>query len=87
MPLYDFRCPVCGTIEEHIVSDALPRSCEKCGGETHRVFSGFPMIKFKGMGLPSRRKWMDNWTPDSLPFSDGVKVHGSPYESKDAVGV
>ena len=82
MAMFDFRCPSCNSVEEVLVREIKPRPCEKCGADMFRIFSGFPMIHIRGMGLPARRKWMDNWTPESASFQDKVSVHGAPYESK-----
>jgi putative FmdB family regulatory protein len=77
MPLYDFRCPVCGKIEERFLpinSDA-PVCCE-----VPMEYGAGSVVSFriKGLGYNSRRKWMDNWTPESKPFTTGSE-HGEKY--------
>ena len=44
MAIYDFACPICGWIEEHIVSpsisDPIPEKCPRCNeGKMERQFS------------------------------------------------
>ncbi len=77
MPLYDFICSVCGKKIEKFqhMSAEPPNCCEKpmsygCGSCTS--------FHIKGLGYNSRRKWMDNWTPESKPFSTG-SLHGEKY--------
>lgn len=66
MPLYDYKCDKCGTIREVVqLGDKEPICC----GISMRRKIGLPAyIRIKGEGYPSRRKWMDNWTPESPPF-------------------
>ncbi|MCD6119118.1 zinc ribbon domain-containing protein [bacterium] len=43
MPLYEFQCEKCGSIEELLVSFSEANSgdlvCENCGGKIKRIFS------------------------------------------------
>jgi len=74
MPIYDFHCEKCKkTIEVvQIVKGYVPQCC----GQPMIQKIGMPaMIRIKGQGYPSRRKWMDNWTPGSPPFPTS-SVHG-----------
>jgi putative FmdB family regulatory protein len=77
MPVYDLSC-VCGYETErfqHINSVAV---CPECGNTLKRGPGSFAMSRIKGQGYPSRRKWMDNWTPESKPFQIG-SIHGEKY--------
>lgn len=38
MPIYCYKCPNCGTEEEHLeLNNQIPRLCAKCGKETERI--------------------------------------------------
>ncbi len=78
MPIYDYRCPVCGNeIEKYQGADSPPPECQSCKVGMERVYSPIAFIKFDGM-FPARRVWMDRWTPDSEKFSTGSQ-HGERY--------
>lgn len=51
MPLYEYRCEVCGKNVEVIqkFSDPPVSECEDCGGPMERLLSP-PSIQFKGAG-------------------------------------
>src|SRR3989304_4541269 len=51
MPLYDYRCVMCGHEVEvmHTVDGAGPTTCEACGGTMRKALSS-PAIHFKGSG-------------------------------------
>jgi len=53
MPLFDFRCKVCGAVVEELVlnGEDMPKKCPKCGGELERIFSGSVGLSFKGSGF------------------------------------
>ena len=54
MPLYDVRCPRCGTVEERHTQQADAKlDCRNCGGETERLFTGSFRLK---TGYPA---WVD----------------------------
>jgi putative FmdB family regulatory protein len=75
MPLYEYRCKVCGHRFEKIQSFSAPdeKECPVCKGEVERLISA-PAVQFKGSGFystdyPSKSS--------SAPKSDG----GSKSES------
>ena len=42
MPLYDYKCVVCGHEEEHVIpmaSSSEPITCEKCGMRSERIIT------------------------------------------------
>ncbi len=51
MPLYEYRCSVCGEKVEIIQksSDTPLKNCPTCGGAMKKLFSP-PMLQFKGSG-------------------------------------
>ena len=51
MPLYEYKCDTCGSIEEVIqkVADLPLKICSQCGGPLHKLLSS-PAIQFKGSG-------------------------------------
>lgn len=79
MPLYDFKCRVCGEVEELLLSrvvEALP--CSKCGGISVRQISSPAVIKVLGSWNSPRGRWARNWTPNSPKFHTG-SYHGEKY--------
>ena len=52
MPLYDYRCTVCGKETEirHGFNDTNAEPCPHCGGALVRVFNPAPIV-FKGSGF------------------------------------
>lgn len=52
MPLYEFRCKVCGKRTEVLrkVGDFTPPPCSACGGETEKQMSA-GSFEFKGSGF------------------------------------
>jgi putative FmdB family regulatory protein len=52
VPLYEYRCTVCGHVFEKIQSFSAPdeKECPKCGGAVERLLSA-PAIQFKGSGF------------------------------------
>jgi len=56
MPLFDFECPHCGEIQEHLVLGREPPSCRKCGrAELHKITS-LPAPVGKSAGLIARAR-------------------------------
>jgi putative FmdB family regulatory protein len=51
LPLYEYQCQKCGTVNEKIqkFSDPPLKTCEKCGGKLERLVSS-SAIQFKGSG-------------------------------------
>ncbi len=51
MPLYEYRCLICGDTFEVIqkFNQPLLEKCPKCGGKLTKLLSP-PMIQFKGSG-------------------------------------
>jgi len=51
MPLYEYKCDVCGATFEVIqrFSDAPIETCRTCGGPVRKLLSA-PAIQFKGSG-------------------------------------
>jgi len=72
MPIYDYRCDKCGqTIEILQLGDEKSPIC--CERAMRRLISVPAMI-----GKKARKKWAENWTPDSPPFRTG-SLHGEKY--------
>lgn len=76
MPLYDYRCALCGKVTEvrHGFDDAFTGTCPACGGALQRVFNPAPIV-FKGSGFyvtDSRKKSSDASKSDA-PKSDAPK--------------
>ena len=51
MPLYEYKCDKCGSVEEAIqkVDDMPLKKCSRCGGPLRKLMSS-PAIQFKGSG-------------------------------------
>ena len=51
MPLYEYRCQVCGEISEVLqrMDDAPLSECPRCGGALRKMASA-PALQFKGSG-------------------------------------
>ncbi len=68
MPLYEYRCPQCGTFEKmQKFSDPVLRECPTCGQGVTKLLSA-PAIQFKGTG----------W------YVTDYAGKGKPGDSKDA---
>jgi putative FmdB family regulatory protein len=51
MPLYEYKCDVCGRFEKIVqFSDPPLAACPTCGGTVQKLFSS-PAIQFKGSGF------------------------------------
>ncbi len=76
MPIYDYSCEKCKGIRETIqLGDVTAPEC--CGKPMRRLPTIPAIVRVQGQ-YPSRKKWMDNWTPDSPAFSTG-SLHGERY--------
>lgn len=75
MPLYDYRCIVCGKVIEvrHGFSERFSEACAACGGALQRVFNPAPIV-FKGSGF---------YVTDSRAKRDGKKI-GDAKKGDDA---
>lgn len=56
MPLFDYKCRVCGHVQEELVGSILDIyepiiDCNICGGLIKRIISGSAGIRFKGSGF------------------------------------
>lgn len=52
MPLYDFKCPKCGTLIDAIQSYSAPApKCPNCGTEMTKEVSKPAGFEFKGSGF------------------------------------
>ncbi|MGB9814214.1 MAG: FmdB family zinc ribbon protein [Thermovenabulum sp.] len=52
MPIYDYRCAVCGDFEyEQNIKESPLTSCPKCGGPVKRIISRNVGLVFKGSGF------------------------------------
>ena len=68
MSLYEFSCSECKGIAEIVQPWGVsPPTC--CDSPMLRGPGSVAMLRVQGAGYPSRRKWMDNWTPESKPFA------------------
>jgi putative FmdB family regulatory protein len=56
MPIHDFECKKCGSVQEfyHSITDDSCPPCEKCGSETKRLISTSVSFKIKGGGTIRR---------------------------------
>src|SRR5262249_30251914 len=79
MPLYEYRCDVCGHTFEKIqkFSDPLVDACPRCGGAVHKLMSS-PAIQFKGSGWYitdyAKKKAGQK---KKAPKADGAKADGT----------
>jgi putative FmdB family regulatory protein len=78
MPLYEYKCPECGSTFEVIekVSDKLKKKCPKCGAVAKRLLSA-PAIQFKGSGW-----YVTDYAQESRQKSPS-KGKPSPEKKKD----
>lgn len=81
MPLYAYRCTVCGHSFEKIqnFSDELLTACPKCGGELVRPLT-VPALQFKGAG------WYvnDYAAKSSAPAGESGSGESKPASSEPA---
>jgi putative FmdB family regulatory protein len=64
MPIYEYRCPACGTVFSRLfqrLADAEQVQCATCGnGETQRLISSFAVGGRVNPG-PGRAAWPTSW--------------------------
>lgn len=79
MPLYEYKCDKCGSVEEAIqkVDDAPLKKCSRCGGPLHKLMSS-PAIQFKGSGW-----YVTDYAPKKTPPSSPEKT---PKETQPKKG-
>lgn len=79
MPIYEYGCPGCKLTIERVgqIEEKAPE-CLVCGIDMVKRPTYPALIKIKGQGYPSRRRWAQNWTPASPKFSTG-SLHGERY--------
>ena len=78
MPLYEYKCSRCKGIKESvrpIISDAP----ECCGEPMSKGPGSIAWIRIKGVGYPSRKKWMDNFNPSQPTEFKVGSLHGEKY--------
>jgi putative FmdB family regulatory protein len=78
MPIYEYECGCKYSIERYGQIGEDHPVCPRCGLVMAKKLSRIAMVKIDGKGYPSRRKWCQNWTPDSPKFSTG-SLHGQKY--------
>ena len=86
MPLYEYRCPRCGTFEQvKKFSDPPLTACPTCGRAVEKLLSA-PAIQFKGTGwyvTDYARKPEGGKKPKEGPSADAAGSTASPSsESK-----
>ena len=79
MPIYEFSCDRCKLVIDIIQNiGGIAPDCPNCGVGMTKKPTCPAMVKIKGKGYPSRRKWAEDWTPDSPAFKTG-SLHGEKY--------
>jgi len=78
-PLYEYECAKCGKKLEKFqpITASTVFPCFDCNSTMTRGIGNIAVLKMDGM-FPSRKVWMDNWTPESPSFSTG-SLHGEHY--------
>lgn len=68
MPVYEYACRECGSVEEHLLplGDAGPDTCSACGGPLRKKFSRVA-VRYQGWGFASTDKLISE---DSGPRKD-----------------
>lgn len=83
MPLYEYRCPVCGHQFEvfHDVGES-PGPCPVCGGTPRKVFNSVGLI-FKGSGFHST-DYRTSVSEDEASAKETSKESGKNAEAPKA---
>jgi putative FmdB family regulatory protein len=89
MPLYEYKCDKCGSVEEAIqkVDDMPLKKCSRCGGPLRKLMSS-PAIQFKGSGWyvtdyaskKSQPKTSNKTPKESHPKKDKSEDKSKPAE-------
>ena len=87
MPLYEYKCQMCGHVFEVLVrgKDKPPTKCPKCGGALKKLISS-PAIQFKGNGwyITDYAKKSSPAPSESSPSkTDGSETKKAPEPKKD----
>jgi putative FmdB family regulatory protein len=83
MPLYDYKCHLCGKtfeVRQHF-ADAVLTLHEDCGGELERLIS-LPALQFKGTGFYITDYGRDGKSPSNAPHGASESKSESKGESK-----
>jgi putative FmdB family regulatory protein len=80
MPIYEYMCSQCSSIEEHFLrsSDTEPEKCAKCGSSLARIVSQ-TTFALKGSGW-----YVTDYKPASTDPHTGAKAEGSSEVSVSA---
>jgi putative FmdB family regulatory protein len=64
MPVYEYVCPACGSVEEHLqaLGSGPPGPCQACGEELRRRFSRVA-VRYEGWGFTSTDKLVSDDRP------------------------
>jgi putative FmdB family regulatory protein len=83
MPLYEYKCDRCGSVEEAIqrVADSPLKKCSQCGGPLHKLMSS-PAIQFKGSGWYVT-DYASKKTPPSPANKDAKKTEPKKEKSEE----
>jgi putative FmdB family regulatory protein len=83
MPLYEYKCGLCGKTFEVMqkFSDEPLRVHEGCGGEVERLLSA-PALQFKGSGWYVTDYARNNSSPSSNGKSDSKKESASETKTE-----
>jgi len=83
LPLYEYRCPRCGTFEQvHKFSDPPLAACPTCGGAVEKLPSA-PAIQFKGSAKESGG---EGASKDAAKDSGATKESGSKDSGSASAG-
>lgn len=77
MPLYEYKCDVCGRFEKIVqFSDPPLAACPTCGGTIQKLFSS-PAIQFKGSGF-----YITDYAKKAAPESSDGKASDKSSSEK-----
>jgi putative FmdB family regulatory protein len=80
MPIYEYRCRACGSLQEEMqrMGAPPPERCAACGGQLRRVY-GRIGLRFSGWGF-SRT---DSLVPENRPKKDFKSLREKAEEIAD----